>query len=327
MNTEECRYGFEVGDARLCAASMSRNPMFGPATQVFIDMGGMLGYKIVEKKELWRLIAPVYLHVGVIHFAFNMLVLLQFGIELEAKHGSFRMALVYLMSGVFGCILGAIFSGNRVSVGASGALFGLIGASLGDLIQNWAAYERPCSNFVWLLVISLVQLLIGTMPMLDNFAHFFGFCMGFMSSLALFILKRVTRSGRQVKTKCHQRILQILAVSMIPFLFIVAIMVLFAGNGHELCPECKKISCLPFPWGCDTSQPTGSGTCWWNCDMVDVDPRCRATSIVSASPTNATVVVHCPVGDSFRNVTRNNVDVSTFDQNAVMKLCADLCVG
>jgi len=281
-------------------------------------MGGRLSYLIVEQKELWRLVAPVYLHAGIVHFLINMLIFLQIGVRLEWVHGTLRVGFIYLLSGVFGVVMGAIFSGSTIGVGASGAIFGLIGASIGDLIQNWRVHQRPCSSLVMHLAASVVQLLFGTIPMLDNFAHFFGFLMGIVSSLTVLILQRVTRSGRHVEVKCHQRCIQVIAAIALPFVFIVAMLVLFAGSGRELCPHCQKISCIPFPWGCHES-------CWWDCSAVAVDPRCSATASFLGDRSNGTVVVHCPVRDAFQNVTRHNVDVSRFDALTVMKFCIDFC--
>lgn len=326
-NTDVCAYGFSIAGAHLCAASFSVNPLLGPSSEVLVKMGGSMSHLIVEKKELWRLIAPIYLHGGLIHFVINMIVFLQVGLPLERVHGWLRIGFVYILSGVFGVIMGAIFSTHAVSVGASGAIFGLLGASIGDLIQNWKLYSRPCSYLAALLISSAVQLVLGTIPMLDNFAHFFGFFMGLFSSLTVLILQRVKRSGRLVAVKCHQRLVQVIAAIIVPFIFIVVIIVLFAGNGHDLCPSCHKISCIPFPWGCDESEP---GACWWNCLASTVDPRCSASRIVPlASPTadeiNGSVTVHCPVGDSYLNVTVSSMDVSDFGEREVLRLCRDMC--
>merc|ERR1740130_2635571 len=142
--------------------------------------------------------------------------------------------------------------------------------------------------------------------------------MGIASSLIVLILQRVTRSGRHVDVKCHQRCIQVIAALAVPFAFVAAILGLFAGSGPELCPHCEKISCIPFPWGCEES-------CWWDCSLVAADPRCSATASFVDDRSNGTVVVHCPVRDAIQNVTRHNLDVSRFDQHAVMKFCIDFC--
>lgn len=324
QTTAECSYGYSVAGARFCIASFSVNPLLGPSPEVMLKMGARLSYLIVDHQEYWRLITPIYLHAGIIHFMINMIALLHIGVRLEWVHGCFRVGFVYLLSGVFGVVMGAIFSGNTVGVGASGAIFGLIGASIGDLIQNWKLHKSPCSNFTSLVVISALQLLLGTIPMLDNFAHFFGFLIGLTSSLCVLILQRVSSSGSRLDTKCHQRILQVLAASALPCVFVGAVVVLFAGSGNDLCPHCQHISCIPFPWGCDESVPTGTGTCWWDCTAA-YDPRCSATFTHLGNTQNGTVVVHCPLRNTIQNVTRHPVDVSSFDQHGVRTFCRDFC--
>lgn len=317
--TDDCAYGFTIEGARFCTASFSVNPLLGPTTDVLLKMGGRLSYLIVEQKEYWRLVAPVYLHAGLIHFLLNMLIFLQICVRLEWMHGCWRVGFVYLVSGIFGVIMGAVFSGNTIGVGASGAIFGLIGASIGDLIQNWGLYKRPCSNMVSLLFVSVLQLLLGTIPMLDNFAHFFGFLMGLISSLTVFILQRVDRSGQRLDVKCHQRLIQVIAAMVIPFLFVASVIVLLAGTGDDICPHCQKISCIPFPWGCDT------GACWWDCSAASVDPRCSASISYWGEQSNATVIIHCPIRNAVQNITRHPVDVTSFNQNNVHAFCRDFC--
>lgn len=321
--TEDCTYAFEIQGARFCTASFAVNPFLGPTAQSLLKMGGRFSYLIVEQKEYWRLIVPIYLHAGIVHFLVNMFIFVQVGVRLEWLHGCWKVGSVYLLSGVFGVVMGAIFSSNTIGVGASGAIFGLIGACIGDLIQNWALYKHARANLFSLVVVSVVQLLLGTIPMLDNFAHFFGFLMGLVSSLALLVLQRVTKSGRHLDAKCHQRLLQVSAAILVPCVFVAAVMVLFAGSGSDLCPHCQKISCVPFPWGCDESG--SSGDCWWDCTAVTVDPRCSATMSYQGDLSNGTVVVHCPLRDTFQNVTRHPVDVSVFDKHTATTFCMDFC--
>merc|ERR1719215_2226092 len=89
--TAECSYGYTIAVARFCTASFSVNPLLGPAPEVMLKMGARLSYLIVEQQEYWRLIAPIYLHAGIVHFLFNVIVLLQIGVRLEWMHGCLRI--------------------------------------------------------------------------------------------------------------------------------------------------------------------------------------------------------------------------------------------
>jgi membrane associated rhomboid family serine protease len=70
---------------------------------------------------------PIFLHGGVLHILFNLLVQLRLGADMEKVIGTFRFVIVYFVSGIMGFILGANFAGNGIaSTGCSGSLFGII---------------------------------------------------------------------------------------------------------------------------------------------------------------------------------------------------------
>jgi membrane associated rhomboid family serine protease len=84
----------------------------------------------VSEGEWWRLITSAFLHYGVLHLGMNMLVLWFIGPALEDYFGHARYALVYFVSGLAGAAGALIWSPTALSVGASGAIWGLMGAAL-----------------------------------------------------------------------------------------------------------------------------------------------------------------------------------------------------
>ena len=80
--------------------------------------------------EWWRLITSAFLHAGIIHLAMNMLALWWFGGALEAALGRGRFVLLYVVSGLAGSAGALLLSPDAVTVGASGAIFGMLGAAL-----------------------------------------------------------------------------------------------------------------------------------------------------------------------------------------------------
>jgi membrane associated rhomboid family serine protease len=84
----------------------------------------------VANGEWWRLISAAFLHYGPIHLAFNMVALYWFGRILEHVIGSWRYVLLYLVSGLAGSAGALWLSPNDITVGASGAIFGVFGALL-----------------------------------------------------------------------------------------------------------------------------------------------------------------------------------------------------
>jgi membrane associated rhomboid family serine protease len=100
------------------------------------DPGGSLFAKwflagpLVANGDWWRLITAAFLHANILHIVFNMLALWWFGTPVEAFLGRARFLLLYLVSGLAGSAGALIASPNAVTVGASGAIFGVLGAAL-----------------------------------------------------------------------------------------------------------------------------------------------------------------------------------------------------
>ena len=116
---------------------LSVNPMIGPSGETLIQVGARYTPKIVEEGEWYRLFSPLILHAGFIHYFINMLALWLLGKVMEQNHGMFITFVLFVVPGVGANILSAIFLPEYISVGASGGLFGLIGALTTDLAVNW----------------------------------------------------------------------------------------------------------------------------------------------------------------------------------------------
>jgi membrane associated rhomboid family serine protease len=84
----------------------------------------------VAEGEWWRLVSSAFLHYGPLHLGMNMLVLWIIGPPLEEYFGHGRYALVYLVSGLAGAAGALLWSPNALTVGASGAIWGIMGAAL-----------------------------------------------------------------------------------------------------------------------------------------------------------------------------------------------------
>ncbi|CAN4102457.1 unnamed protein product [Withania somnifera] len=156
------------------------------AFQDVAKLGALDVNKMVDERHLWKLLSCMWLHAGVFHVAANMLSLLFVGILLEQEFGFVRIGPLYVLAGVGGSLLSALFVKKNISVSASGALFGLLGAMLSELITNWTLYE----NKVWLLTLLLIiaiNLAVGILPHVDNFAHLGGFITGFLLGCVLLL--------------------------------------------------------------------------------------------------------------------------------------------
>ena len=107
-----------------------------PGGEVYVDgalvMRASTGIELVglAHGEWWRLVTSAFLHAGIIHLGMNMLGLWWFGAPVEAALGRARFLLLYLVSGLAGSAGALVASPNAITVGASGALFGMLGAAL-----------------------------------------------------------------------------------------------------------------------------------------------------------------------------------------------------
>lgn len=117
---------------------LSVNPMIGPSAEVLIRMGAKQTSLIVNRGEWYRLFSPMVLHAGLIHYFLNMMALLFIGKAVEQCHGFTAAAIIFIIPAVGGTIMSAIFLPEYISVGASGGIFGLIGACIADICINWS---------------------------------------------------------------------------------------------------------------------------------------------------------------------------------------------
>jgi membrane associated rhomboid family serine protease len=136
--------------------------------------------------QWYRFIIPMFLHGGLIHIGFNMLLQLTMGREMELVIGSFRFALVYFSSGIFGFVLGGNFAPPMIaSTGASGCLFGILALVLLDLIYSWNERPKPGRELLIILLDIVISFVLGLLPGLDNFSHIGGFLMGLVLGICI----------------------------------------------------------------------------------------------------------------------------------------------
>ncbi|XP_031476048.1 RHOMBOID-like protein 2 [Nymphaea colorata] len=238
------------------------NPLFGPSSLTLLKLGALEWNRVVHQHQGWRLISSIWLHAGVIHLLANMLSLLFIGIRLEQQFGFIRIGIIYLLSGFGGSILSLLFIQNNISVGASGALFGLLGAMLSELITNWTIYSNKAAALFTLMMIIVINLAIGILPHVDNFAHIGGFLTGFFIGFILLMRPQFgwmeqhlppLYTGR-VKSKytLYQRILWGVSVVLLIVGFVIGLVMLFRGkNGNDSCSWCHYLSCVSTSrWTC-----------------------------------------------------------------------------
>ncbi|MHA1235192.1 MAG: rhomboid family intramembrane serine protease [Promethearchaeota archaeon] len=143
--------------------------------------------KVVYDLELWRLITSMFLHRDFLHLVSNMFFLLIFGSYIEFSFSKVEFVLIYFISGFLGSLFSVFFLPlNAISLGASGAIFGLLGAVLSMFI-----FDRNNPLIILGLIYAFYFVITSFRPGVNYFAHIFGLSGGFVIG---YLLKRNKRN-------------------------------------------------------------------------------------------------------------------------------------
>ena len=168
--------------------------MFGDTEDaVFMQHGAMYEPNIIEGHEYYRIFTCLFLHFGITHLLNNMVLLGALGWNLELEIGKVRFVIIYFASGIIGNIVSLFYDLTleqpAVSAGASGAIFGLMGALLYVVIANRGRLGRLSGR--GMLVMVILSLYFGlTSTGVDNLAHIGGLVSGFLLAVLLYRRKQ-----------------------------------------------------------------------------------------------------------------------------------------
>jgi rhomboid protease GluP len=151
--------------------------------QVLVGGDTVLSYgaknnQLLAAGQAWRLVSPVFLHVNLLHIGVNMYSLWALGPAVERFFGHARFLVVYLLSGISGVLFSLVMSPD-LSVGASGAIFGLLGALAAFLYLHRATFgQLGKMQLRQLVFVALINLGMGLTPGIDNWGHVGGLVAG-----------------------------------------------------------------------------------------------------------------------------------------------------
>ena len=125
-------------------------------SQILLKYGANLDI-LVKNGEYYRLFTCIFLHIGIMHLICNMYSLYAIGREVESLFGKVKYIIIFILSGIFGSIMSIAFTHNTISAGASGAIFGLLGALLYFGI-NYRTYlgEAIKRTIIPIIVVNLI---------------------------------------------------------------------------------------------------------------------------------------------------------------------------
>lgn len=151
-----------------------------PGGRIFTD-GALIGRAIHENGEWYRLVTAMFLHGSLLHLAFNMLALYWLGTVVEQALGTWRFILLYFVSGIAGSAGALVLSSqDALTVGASGAIYGILGALL---VLEYRATGTFAGQALGLIVVNLA--ITFAIPNISVGGHLGGLAGGILATFAL----------------------------------------------------------------------------------------------------------------------------------------------
>jgi rhomboid protease GluP len=147
--------------------------MGGIDGRVLMQLGAKAPYILAG--QWWRLVTAMFLHAGLLHIGMNMWCLVDLGPQVESLFNTTKFTVFYLVTGIAGFVLSVLWSPYGMSVGASGAIMGLIGILIGASFHH-GNLGRDYRSQLWKWVIYIA--IFGLIFSADNAAHFGGLLAG-----------------------------------------------------------------------------------------------------------------------------------------------------
>ena len=163
-------------------------------TGVLVELGAKVNILIADG-QYFRLLTAVFLHGGLMHILFNMYALYALGNFVEETFGKIGYLIIYFISGILSTFASYLFS-SAISIGASGAIFGLLGACL---IFAMLKKNKVGKQFLFdILSVVALNIVIGiTTPDIDNFAHIGGLISGAILALIIMNFSAFNKKNRE----------------------------------------------------------------------------------------------------------------------------------
>jgi membrane associated rhomboid family serine protease len=154
------------------------SPGFGSIDgRVLVRLGAKFGPLMIYQHEWWRLVTAMFLHAGILHIGLNMWCLVDLGPMAESLFSTTKFIVIYLVTGVFGYVVSLWWSPGGISIGASGAILGLVGVLIGASFHH-GTLGKDFRSQLWRWVLYIF--IFGLFFSIDNAAHFGGLVSGLL---------------------------------------------------------------------------------------------------------------------------------------------------
>lgn len=267
-----------------------------------------------------------------VHFIFNFFAFAYIGRAFEHNHGFNKTLVLFVFPSVGSTIISSLLLPQYISVGASGGIFGLIGACVADILRNrkllFSDFVKGTKKkhhihiLIILAVDIILNLLLGLTPFTDNFMHVGGFLLGFLWASTTLRHVDVFATEDEVlhrRNSVRGRLLQLIGPMMSIAIVFVALIYLYNGDGHSSpCDVCGVISCVSFPpWVSEEKR-------WWHCDSCGLVSAYGTVDSVTNLYTS--LQIHCPDGAvKYYDLSVYDMDQDRVEQSLV-GMCREICL-
>lgn len=188
--------------AALVGVAVAIAVFVGPSSDVgvLLRSGAMVRSQVADG-EWWRLVSCIFIHVGMVHLVVNAIGLYFLGRTVEELFGSVRAVAIFAIAGLSGAVASYLAAPAGISTGASGAVFGLLGALFVELTLHRQRYRAAWKRGMWggLVVVTVAQVAVGFVyPVIDQWAHGAGLAAGAVMGAVLSQHARWAAIGRHV---------------------------------------------------------------------------------------------------------------------------------
>lgn len=188
FSAKHCVFIFTVIDVAMYIVTLAYDRSPGNPTSPSMSSLALFGASIpgeIRRGHVWRLVCPLFLHTNILHLLTNAFMQVRIGAAIEEKYGTRRICMAYLVCGILGNLVSAgVFFCNVLKVGASTAIFGLIGIDLAELLVIWGSIHDRGPVLLQLAVFALLFVFLSVGSATDVVGHLAGLAVGMSFGVA-----------------------------------------------------------------------------------------------------------------------------------------------
>jgi len=182
-------------------APLSQNINIGPPLWTLVDLGAKDAFLMRFDHQYYRFITPIFVHAGILHIVLNLIAQVRLGIMMEKSWGRIKFLVIYFVAGLASTLMSCLLEPSTISVGASGAILGIVGAYFAHIVLLWDVLDPKTKKLQVIQAIFVVVALglLSLAPYVDWAMHLGGFIVGVLLGFALLPDERHTLAVRRAR--------------------------------------------------------------------------------------------------------------------------------